>query len=145
VTPRPVPQPRQRRSSVRSQARLDAQTYATREVLTQTFRRTRAPILRHVMRWGLSHSGDWPTDPSLPAAVRLVHMLVGPALVPHVQTAADQQKVRAAVYWHQALRLITPEDLPPSWRAGEITGRSHASGHDRRRVMLRLDGATSGE
>jgi hypothetical protein len=50
VNPPLVPQPRPRRSSVRYQARLDAQTHATREVLTETFRRTRALTLRYVMR-----------------------------------------------------------------------------------------------
>jgi hypothetical protein len=143
VTPPSAPQPRQRRSSVRYQARRDAQTHATREALTKTFQRKRAPILRSVMRWGLSHSGGWTMDPSLPAAVHLVHVLVQPALVQHVQTAAAHQKVRAAVSLRQALRLVTPEDFPPSWRAGETTGRSHDSGHDQRRFMLRLDNATS--
>jgi hypothetical protein len=89
--------------------------------------------------------GGWTMDPSLPAAVHLVHVLVEPALVQYVQTAAGHQKVRAAVCWRQALRLVNPEDFPPGWRAGESTGRSHDSGHDQRRVMLRLDDTTSGK
>jgi hypothetical protein len=82
-------------------------------------------------------------DPSLPAAVHLVHVLVKPALLQHVQTGAGQHKVRAAVGLRQALRLITPEDFPPGRRAGETASRSHDSGHDQRRFMLRFDGATS--
>jgi hypothetical protein len=143
VNPPLVPQPRPRRTRVRSQARLDAQTHATREALTTTFRRKRAPILRYVMRWGRSHSGGWTIDEFLPAAVHLVHVLVEPALLQHVQTGAGHHKVRAAVGLRQALRLITPEDFPPGRRAGETASRSHDSGHDQRRFMLRFDGATS--
>ena len=42
--------PRQRRYSIRCQARLAAETSAKLEALTRTFRRKRAAILRSVMQ-----------------------------------------------------------------------------------------------
>jgi predicted transcriptional regulator len=44
--PPPKPRPRQRRSSVRRQARLDAEMHAKLEELAHTFHRKRAQILR---------------------------------------------------------------------------------------------------
>ena len=41
------------------------------------------------------------------------------------------------------MRLVTPEDFPPSWRAGEAAVRSHGSGYYSTRFMLRLDKVTS--
>jgi hypothetical protein len=38
---------------------------------------------------------------------------------------------------------VNLEDFPPSWRAGDIASRSHASGYDDRTCGLRLDEVTS--
>jgi hypothetical protein len=52
--PPPKPRPRQRRSSVCRQARLDAEMHTKLEELARTFRRKHAAILRYVMQWGLT-------------------------------------------------------------------------------------------
>jgi hypothetical protein len=114
VNPPLVPQPRPRRTRVRSQARLDAQTHATREALTKTFRRKRALTLRYVMRWGRSHSRGWTIDPSLPVSVHLIHVLVEPALVQQLQAAAAGHGGSIAAWLRQAMRQVTPEGFPQS-------------------------------
>jgi hypothetical protein len=48
----------------------------------------------------------------------------------------------AAWEWH-AMRQVTIEDFPPSWRSGETVPRSHDSGYYSTRFMLRLDEVTS--
>jgi hypothetical protein len=116
--PLPEPQPRQRRCSVRCQARLDAETQAKLVVLTKTFHRKRAPILRHVMRWGLAHTQGWTVDPSIPERPHLVHLLVAPDLLQQVQEAAAAHGVSVAAWLRQALRQVTPEDFPASWARG---------------------------
>jgi predicted transcriptional regulator len=124
--PPPKPRPRQRRYSVRRQARLDAETYAKLEALTRTFHRKRAAILRYVIRWGLVQTQRWTVDPSIPNRPHLVHMPVEPNLLQQVQDAADARGASVAA----------------SWRAGDIAVRSHDSGHYGRRFMLRLDDET---
>lgn len=48
----------------------------------------------------------------------------------------------AAWLWH-AMRQVTPDDFPPSWRAGDMASRSHDSGYDDHTFGLRLDEVTS--
>jgi hypothetical protein len=140
--PLPEPQPRQRRYSVRCQARLDAETQAKLVVLTKTFHRKHAQILRQVMRWALAHTEGWTIDPSIPDRTYLVHMLVEPELLRQVQDAAAAHGVSVAAWLRHALRQVTLADFPASWRAGDIATRSHESGYYRNRFMLRLGGAT---
>jgi predicted transcriptional regulator len=135
--------PRHVHYGVRYQARFDAETSAKLSELAHTFRRKRAPILRHVMQWGLSHSKGWTIEQSLPGSAHLVHVLVEPAVMQQVQAAADRQQVNVATWLRHAMRQVTHEDFPASWRAGETAGRSHESGYYRRKFGLRLDDETS--
>jgi predicted transcriptional regulator len=141
----PAPRPRQRRYSVRRQARLDAETHATLAVLANTFHRKRAAILRFVMGWGLTQTREWTIDPSIPDRPHLMHMLVNPELVQQVQEAADAHGTSVAAWLRHAVRQVTRDDFPPSWRAEETTVRSHDSGYYDRRFQLRLDPATQRE
>jgi predicted DNA-binding protein len=132
----------QRRYSVRRQARVDAETYATLEALTQTFHRKRATIMRYVMQWALAHTQGWTIDPSIPDRPHLVHMLVAPELLQQVQAAAAAHGADVAAWERHAMRQVTRDDFPPSWRAGETAPRSHESGYYGTRFMLRLDNET---
>jgi hypothetical protein len=136
------PQPRQRRSSARYQARLDAETQAKLEELAKTFHRKRAPILRYVMQWGLSHARDWTVDEPIPRSTHLVPVLLNPTLRQPVQDAAAAHGASVAAWVRQAMRQVTYEDFPASWRAGETAPRSHESGYYHRRFQLRLDDAS---
>jgi predicted DNA-binding protein len=142
MPPPPELRPRQRRSSVRSQARLEAETHATVEVLARTVRRQRAQILRHVRPWGLIHGTAWIIDPSMPAATHLVHMLVDTELLQQVQAAAAAHSASVAAWVRHALRQVTRADFPPSWQAGEAAPRSHDSQYYGKRFLMRLDAPT---
>jgi predicted transcriptional regulator len=139
----PQPQPRRRRYTARHQARLDAETHAKLAELSSGFHRKRAAILHYVMQWGLAHTEGWTIDLSIPDRPHLVHMLVQPELLQQVQDAADAHGVSMATWLRHAMHQVTPEDFPPSWRAGETTPRSHDSGYYGTRFMLRLDEVTS--
>ena len=137
--PPPEPQPRQRRYSMRRQARLDGETYAKLGELANTFHRRRAAILRYVMDWGLAHTRGWTIDLSIPDRPYLVHMLVNPNLLQQMQDAADAQAASVAAWVRHAMRHITPEDFPPSWRTGATAVRSHEPGYDDRRFQFPLN------
>ena len=141
--PPPEPQPRPRRSSVRRQARLDAETQAKLAELARTFHRKRAAVLRLVMGWGLAHTREWTLDPSIPDRPRLVHVQVDPELLRQVQAAAAAHGADVAAWERHAMRQVTRDDFPASWRAGETAVRSHDSQYYHRPLMLRLDGETS--
>jgi hypothetical protein len=66
-------------------------------------------------------------------------MLVEPDLLQQVQDAAESHGVAVAVWLRQAMRQVTLEDFPDSWRAGEGGSRPHESGYYDRRFQLRLD------
>jgi predicted transcriptional regulator len=138
----PEPQPRQRRYSVRQQARLDAETHAKLEELARTFHRKRAAILRFVTGWGLARTQGWTVDLSIPDRPHLMHMLVEPELLQQVQAAAAAHGVDVAAWERHAIRQVTRDDFPPSWRAVETAPRPHDSGYYGTRFMLRLDEVT---
>jgi hypothetical protein len=138
-----TPQPRHRRYTVRWQARLDAETHAKLQKLAQDFHRKRAQILRHVMPWALAHTHGRTVDQSIPAAVHPVTLLMDPELLQQVQDAAAVHAVSVAAWVRQAMRQVTPEDFPPSWRAEEAAARAHESGYFHRKLGLRLDAVTS--
>jgi predicted transcriptional regulator len=143
MTPARVQHPRHVRYSVRYQARLDAETSAKLEELAKIFHRKRSVILRVAMGWGLTHMREWTGDQSIPASVQVVHVLVEPALMQQVQVAADHQRISMATWMREAMRRITPDDFPASWRAGETAVRSHESGYYDRKFQVRLNEATS--
>jgi hypothetical protein len=141
--PPPEPQPRQRRYSVRHQARLDARTHAKLEALTRTFHRKRAAILRYAMQWAPAHMEGWTVDRSIHALPHLVHKFVGLELLQNVQDTAVTHGASVAAWLRHAIRQVSPEDFPASWCAGDIAVRSHKSGDDDRKFGLRLDAVTS--
>jgi predicted DNA-binding protein len=143
MNPPPEPQPRQRRYSVRRQTRLDTETYTKLEELARTFHRKRAAVLRFVMGWGLTQTQGWTVDRIIPASVHLVPLLVEPAMLQQVQAAANAHGADVAAWERHAMRQVTPEDFPASWRLGETTRRSHESGYYHRKFGLQLAAVTS--
>jgi predicted transcriptional regulator len=138
-----VSQPRTRRYSVRYQARLDAETHTKLEELAAAFHRKRSAILHSVMQWGLTQTRGWTVGMAIPGTVRTVSILLEPALLQHVQEAAAAHGTTVAAWVRHAMRQVTIEDFPASWRAQKTTSRSHDSGAYHRRFMLRLNEETS--
>jgi predicted transcriptional regulator len=143
MTPPRDPQPRHVRYSVRYQARLDAETHAKLEELAAAFHRKRSAILRHAMQWGLTQTGGWTVDMTVPGTVRTVGMLLEPELLQQVQEAAAAHGATVAAWVRHMLQQVTIEDFSESWRLGVAGVRSHESGYYQRRFMLRLDDETS--
>ena len=131
------------RYSTRWQARLDSETRAKLEELAGTLHRKRSAILRLVMQWGLAQTTRWTIEPYTPDCPHLVHMLTEPELLRQVQDAADRHGVTLAVWLRHALRQVTREEFPASWRVGDTTIPSHDSGYYHRKFQLRLDEGTS--
>jgi hypothetical protein len=128
------PQPRQRRDSVRHQARLDWETHSTLEARGDS-------AVRHAV--GITHTQGWTIDPTIPDRPHLVHMLVAPELLQHVQAAAGAYGASVAAWLRQAMRQVSLEDFPPRWRAEETAIRSHESSYFHRKFGLGLDEMTS--
>jgi predicted transcriptional regulator len=143
MNPSRAPQPRHVRYGVRYQARLDAETSAKLGELARIFQRTRAAVLRSVMQWGLSRSRGWTVDSSLPASRHVIHLLLDTDLIGHVQAAAATHRATVAAWVRHAMREVTRDDFPASWRAGETASRSHESGYYHRKFGLRLDDESS--
>jgi predicted DNA-binding protein len=143
MTPPRPPQPRHVRYRVRHQARLDPETHATLEELAAVFHRKRSAILRHVMQWGLTQTNGWIINQSIPTIVHTVAMLVERELLQQVQDAADSHGMSMAAWMRQAMREVTTENFPASWRPSDRAIRSHESSYYSTRFMLRLDRASS--
>ena len=143
MTPPQATHQRHVRYSVRHQARLDAVTRAKLEKLAAAFNRKRSAILRHVMQWGLIQTRGWTVDRAVPGPVQTVAMLVEPEFLQQVQDAARVHGATIAAWLRQAMRQVTINDFPESWRAEEIVIRSHDSHTYGQRFMLRLDESTS--
>ena len=96
------------------------------------------------MQWALAHTYGWTIDlSSITGRPHLVHMLVEPELLRRVQEAANAHRVSVAARVRQAMRQVTPEDFPASWRAGETGLWAHDSRFYGQRFMLRLDQTTA--
>jgi predicted DNA-binding protein len=143
VNPPSDPQPRQRRYRARHQARLDADTHAKLEELASTCHCKRSAILRFVTQWGLRHSEGWTVDQSPVVAVPPVPVLLEPNLLQQVQDTAAAHCASIAAWLREAVRRITADNFPASWRTEERAGRSHESGYYHRKFGLRLDAVTS--
>jgi hypothetical protein len=91
------------------------------------------------MQWGLAHMQGWSIDPSIPDRPHLVHLRVESERLQQVQDAPDAHGVSVAAWLRHAMRQVTIEDLPASWRVGAAAIRSHDSGYYHRRFQLRLD------
>ena len=137
------PQSRQRRYTARHHARLDVATHGKLEDLACTLDRKHSAILRAVMQWGLRHSEGWTIDQSPVVAVPPVPVLLEPDLLQQVQEAAAARGVSMAAWLREAMRRVTADDFPASWRTGETAGRSHDSRYYGQRFMLRLDETTA--
>jgi predicted transcriptional regulator len=138
-----MPYPRHVRYSARHQARLDAETHAKLDALASTFHRKRSAILRYVMQWGLRHSEGWTIDRSPISTVPPVPVLLEPELLQQVQDAASAHGASIAAWLREAVRRVTAEDFPASWRAGEMASRSHESAYFHQKFGMRLDEVTS--
>jgi hypothetical protein len=143
MNPSQEPRPCQRRCSARHQARLDADTHAKLAELAAAFYAKRSAILRSVMQWGLRHSEGWTIDRSTVTAVPPVPVLLEADLLQQVQDADAAHGVSMGAWLREAMRRITADDFPASWRAAEAPGRSHESGYYHRKFGLRLDAVTS--
>jgi predicted transcriptional regulator len=137
------PGPRQQRYTRRYQARLDPETLAKLEALASTCHRKRSAILRFAMQWGIRHSKEWTIEQSPVVAVPPVPVLLEPELLRQVQDTAEAHGVSVAAWLREAMRRITADDFPDSWRAGEMADRSHESGYFHRKFGMRLDEVTS--
>jgi len=143
MTPPRDPQPRHVRDRVRYQAHLDAETHAKLEERAAAFHRKRSAILRHAMPWGLTQTRGWTVDRAVPGTVRTVGMLLEPELLQQVQAAAAAHGATVAAWVCHTLQPVTIADFSERWRLGVAGVRSHESGYDQRRFMLRLDDETS--
>jgi hypothetical protein len=94
------------------------------------------------MPWGLTQTRGWTVDRAVPGTVRTVGMLLEPELLQQVQEAAATHGATIAAWLRQAMRQVTIDDFPASWRAGVIGVRSHDSQIYDQRFMLRLDETT---
>jgi predicted transcriptional regulator len=138
-----APQPRQPHYTARHQARLDTLTWARLEEFARSFHRKRSAILRYVMQWGLTQTQGWTVDRSAVVAVPPVAVLLERELLRHVQDAAAAHGTSIAAWLREAIRRVTADDFPASWRVGDAASRSHDSGYFDRKYQLRLDEASS--
>jgi hypothetical protein len=60
-----------------------------------------------------------------------------------VQDAAAAHGVSLASWLREAMRRITADAFPASWRTGKKAGRSHESGYYHRKFGMRLDEVTA--
>jgi predicted DNA-binding protein len=95
------------------------------------------------MPWGLTQTRGWTVDRAVPGTVRTVGMLLEPELLQQVQEAAAAHGATVAGWLRQAMREVTIDDFPATWRAGVAGVRSHDSQTYRQRFMLRLGERTS--
>src|SRR5262245_37127490 len=108
------------RDRVRYQARLDAETHTKLEELASSCHRTRGAVLRHILQWGLTQTHGWIIDTSPPVTRYTLHLLLDPTLLQQVQEAAAAHGTRMAAWVREAVRRVTPEDLPASWRTEDL-------------------------
>jgi hypothetical protein len=95
------------------------------------------------MQWGLTQVQGSTIDQGAPASVHLVYILLEPELLQQVQGSAAAHSTTVAAWVRHAMRQVTLDDFPESWRAGETAPRSHDSGYYGQRFMLRLDETTT--
>ena len=69
------------------------------------------------MQWGLTQTKGWTVDMAVPGTVRTLGMLLEPELLQQVQEAAAAHGATVAAWVRHAMRQVTIEDFPASWRA----------------------------
>jgi hypothetical protein len=132
-------------------ARLDPMRRATLEDLVTHFHRSRAAVLREVMRWGLDREETGPFDQrEAQGPIQHLFLSVDVEIHQQVRDAAKAAGLDVAPRLRHLLRVVTRADFPASWqggaqhvptidRAGRAARRSHDSRDDGERFMLRLD------
>jgi predicted transcriptional regulator len=80
---------------------------------------------------------------AVPGTGRTLSMLLEPELLQQMQEAAAVYGASMAAWLREAVRRVTRDDLPDSWRTGVIGGRSHDSQTYGKRFRLRLDETTT--
>jgi predicted DNA-binding protein len=130
-------------ASVRMDARLDADTRQKVDDLAGHFRQPRASVLRHILRWGLSHhQGGAPDQGPSQGPVRHLSLYVDAGLYEAVRKAAAAAGVTTAPWLRHLVRHICLADFPAGWQAAHVDERSHESRRYGKRFMLRLDEPT---
>ena len=135
--------PSEPRSSIRTDARLDAMTRAKVDNLARHFHTPRAAVLCQIMEWGLSRAQPAHLDQDEPPGpVRHLYLYVASDLHEHVEKAAAAAEVKAAPWLRHMVRQISITDFPASWQEMTPRERSHDSRTYTERFMLRLDDLT---
>jgi hypothetical protein len=130
----------ERRATIRMDARLDATTRATVDDLAKRFHRSRAAVVCHVMRWGLSREHTETLDQgNAHGPVRHLYLYVPSVLHEHVEKAAAAAGVKAAAWVRHMVRQVTIEDFPACWQDVTPRERSDDSRTYTKRFMRRLD------
>jgi predicted DNA-binding protein len=128
------------RSSIRTDARLDAAKRQNVDDLATRVDRPRAAVLCQIMEWGLSRAQPAHLDQGeSPGPVRHLYLYVASDLHEHVEKAAAAAGVKAAPWLRHMVRQITITDFPASWQEMTPRERSHDSRTYTTRFMLRLD------
>jgi predicted DNA-binding protein len=128
------------RSSIRTDARLDAATRQKVDDLATRVDRPRAAVLCQIMAWGLSRAQPAHLDQdALQGSVHHLYFYVASDLHEHVQNAAAAAGVKTAYWLRHMVRQITITDFPASWQEATPPERSHDSRTYTERFMLRLD------
>jgi predicted DNA-binding protein len=127
-------------ASIRLDARLDAATRQKVDDLAGHFRRPRAAVLHHIMRWGLERGAMAAgAQGHTQGAVRHLYVYVDGDLYEAVQKAATTAGVKIAPWLRQMVRHIPLADFPARWQEARVEARAHDSPRYRERFMLRLD------
>jgi predicted transcriptional regulator len=131
------------RASIHMDARLDADTWQKVDDLARRFRRPRAAVLSHIMRWSLSREPGGALDRGAShGPVRHLSLYVPVELHARVQKAAAAAGLHTAPWLRYMVRHISMADFPASWHEGPAEERSHDSRRYGKRFMLRLDDPT---
>jgi predicted transcriptional regulator len=128
----------------RMDARLDADTRQKVDDLAIHFGRTRAAVLRHIIRWGLDRGAIVIGDQGhVQGPVRHLYVYVDTDLYDAVQKAAAATGGHIAAWLRDMIRRVTMADFPKSWQEARVEARSHDSRRYGTRFMLRLDSISS--
>ena len=128
------------RSSIRTDARLDAATRQKVDDLATRVDRPRAAVLCQIMAWGLSRAQPAHLDQdALQGPVHHLYFYVASELYEQVQQAATAAGVKIAPWLRHMVRQVTIQDFPASWQAATPRERFHDSRTYTTRFMLRLD------
>jgi predicted transcriptional regulator len=153
VTPSPDHTPREARTSIRMDAGLDKMTREKLEDLARAFHQSRAAVLRHVMRWGLTRVKTGTVDQhDLHGPVCHIFITIERELHEQVHEAAMGAGGNVTPWLRHLMLQVAVSDFPASWqtaareptRTGQslrTARRSHDSRDYDTGFMFRLDEA----